>query len=61
MLLFRIIYFTASMTRDEAEFFNTKIRGKTMEELHLVKSKDELANQIRKGNIEEFQKVVKLN
>jgi hypothetical protein len=49
--------FSADMTRDEAEFLNTKIKGKTIEELHLVKSKDELANRIRKGNIEEFRNV----
>ena len=49
--------FTSGMSREHAEFYNTKIKGKTVENLHLVASKNELANKIKKTNIEEFQLV----
>lgn len=45
------------MSRTNAEFYNTKIKGKTRETLHLVKSSDQLANQIKKINIQEFKEV----
>lgn len=45
------------MLRTIAEFQNTKIKGKTRETLHLVKSSDQLANQIKKINIQEFKEV----
>jgi integrase len=49
--------FTSGMSREHAEFYNTKIRGKTPENVHLVASKDELANRVKKTNIEEFKLV----
>ena len=49
--------FTNRMLRTIAEFYNTKIKGKTRETLHLVKSSDQLANQIKKINIQEFKEV----
>lgn len=49
-LLFLSQYLTAGITRDEAEFCNTKIKGKTMKEQHLVKSKDEQRNTQRSKN-----------
>lgn len=49
--------FTSGISREHAEFYNTKIKGKTMANLHLVSSKDELANQVKKTNIEEFKLV----
>ena len=49
--------FTNGMSRTNAEFYNTKIKGKTRETLHLVKSSDQLANQIKKINIQEFKEV----
>ena len=49
--------FTTGVSRQQAEFYNTKIQPKTMENLHLVTSKDKLANQIKKINIEEVKEV----
>jgi hypothetical protein len=45
------------MLRTIAEFYNTKIKGKIRETLHLLKSSDQLANQIKKINIQEFKEV----
>ena len=45
------------MSRKNAEFYNTKIKDKIRETLHLVKSSDQLANQIKKINIREFKEV----
>lgn len=56
--------FTSGMSGKHAEFYNTKIKGKTMENLHLVSSKNEFANQVKKINIKEFklveQKIAKI-
>lgn len=49
--------FTTSITCKEAEFFNIKIKEKSIENIHLVKSNHEFANQIWKGNIKEFKEV----
>ena len=49
--------FTNGMSRTNAEFYNTKIKGKTRETLHLVKSSDQLPNQIKKIKIQEFKEV----
>lgn len=45
------------MPRKNTNFFNTKIKEKTIENIHLVKSNSKLENQIKKINIQEFKKI----
>lgn len=49
--------FTLGITRDQAEFYNTKIKGKRLNEAHLVKSNNAFANCIKNTNIQDFKEV----
>ena len=48
--------FTKGITRQEAEYYNTKIVGTPMEKLYLLKSTDDYANQIKRINTESITK-----
>jgi hypothetical protein len=49
--------FTEEITKQEAEYLNTKIEDKTLETMTLVNSKDVRANAVKNANINNIKEV----